>query len=320
MKKASQEKARARRTPSAAQSSGKPVKPVVTQGARPETYTAKVLGQPRAVSRWTGDGNLLLADGTEFVFKPVGKPTSDYLDRKLHSVASLEKAGDDWLIDGKSLSMWLRLETGPRLARRRGIPAVYATPTALVSAFFRAKADEMDPDFFRYWALNSELSQLDPATSGSVRAVAWFESADELQGQDEPMLLCKFRKIQASIKELPACSPIEKHEQKLSWWHDSEITNITGTTKRGEKFVIPIPDALREVLRLLLEKPGEPVSLARLKDSVNEMRATTGYRAAKNLDSAEARELQRVGVLERHKTPGGKLVSYSVVPPSNPVS
>ncbi len=301
MKKASQEKAHALRTPRAPQGNSKPVKPVVMQD---EPYEAKVLGQARAVLRaWTPEGNLSLADGTEFVFEPLVKPSFGFRSRALHSVASLELTDDGWDEDGLGEDRWLL--NGENCLSRDAVNAL---------------ADKNDPDAFRFLILRAKLQSLDDEASHSVCAVAWFAPTYALKGQDEPVLLREFYRVQTAIKEPPASPPSEKHERELCWWHDSEITNIKGTTKRGKEFVVPISPALREVLQLLLEQPGEPVPLARLKDRVNQSRDTAGYRAAKILDSAEAKELHRVGVLKWHKAPGGKLVSYSVVPPSNPVS
>lgn len=253
----------------------------------------------RAVIReWTREGNLLLADGTEFVFQPLREPSFGFHSRALHSVASLELTDDGWDENGLGEDRWLL--NGENCLSRDTL---------------NASADKNDPDAFRFLILRAKLQCLEDEASRSVCAVAWFVSSDKLRGQDEPVLLREFYRVQRVINAPPASPPREKPKEKLTWWHDDDLTAAQGTTADGQPFTVPISDALRELLRVLLETPGQPMQQKRLNERISKSRSTEDYRAARILRSAQARELLRVGVLKTHKLKGGKAVCFSVEPP-----
>lgn len=111
--------------------------------------------------------------------------------------------------------------------------------------------------------------------------------------------------------------PSPEAERRLVWWH-RDLEAAQGTTKEGKEFVVPLSAALREVLSVLLETPGQPVPQKRLNERVSKSRATQDYRAAKIFRSAEAKNLFNYGVLQEHKPEGGKSVCFSVAPPADP--
>lgn len=112
-------------------------------------------------------------------------------------------------------------------------------------------------------------------------------------------------------------SATPKAERRLEWWHRN-LEAAKGKAKDGKEFVVPLSDSLREVLRVLLETPGEPVPQKRLNERISKSRTTQDYRAAKIFRSAEAKQLFEHGVLQEHKLKGGKSVCFSIAVPADP--
>ncbi|MEK7677040.1 MAG: hypothetical protein AAB676_14510 [Verrucomicrobiota bacterium] len=57
-----------------------------------KNYTANILGELREVRGWNKEGNLVLADGNEYVFKELKEQGFDFRSRKL--LAALTDGSD----------------------------------------------------------------------------------------------------------------------------------------------------------------------------------------------------------------------------------
>lgn len=200
-----------------------------TNGAslKPAAYQAEILGHARRIIGWTGEGNLLLADGVEYVFRPLHEPAFPFRNRKLQAVAALECGAEGWLLNGELLERWLQLEGGPRLADKRGIPHAHRTRKAMFKAFTRgASAGDIHPDWFRNGWLRSELQNLDQADSAGISAVAWFHSIDERVGEEESLLLHEFWQIEGRAEQRAERPEKAKPCAICSWSHDDKFTLI----------------------------------------------------------------------------------------------
>lgn len=148
-----------------------------------------------------------------------------------------------------------------------------------------------------------------------VRFRALFQSGDTVT----KWFLEDFQPAAPTLEEasLRRSAPSTEVERRLIWWH-LNLEAAQGKTKEGKAFVVSLSAALREVLAVLLEKPGQAVPQKRLNERISISRKTQDYRAAKIFRSTEAKELFRHGVLQEHKAKGGKSVCFSVASPVDP--
>lgn len=180
--------------------------------------------------------------------------------------------------------------------------------------------DEFDGSRHCYTTVERVYVSMAQKKSLSAEKKPRFRALFYLGDKPATWLLEDFQQVAPLMGETVAPTALSgpKKPRKLVWWHDSELTNIKGTAKQGKEFVVPISAALREVLKVLLETPGEPVPQKRLNERISKSRNTQDYRSAKILRSAEAEKLFNLGVLQKHKPKGVKAVCYSVAPPSEP--
>lgn len=189
----------------------------------PATTLVDVMGQSRGFLNWTREHNLLMDDG-EYVFRPLKEPPFSPSSRPLRVVARLDRVAGDWRLNGESLDLWLRLEAGPRLARKRGIPQTHATPAALWAGFVRGIDADLHPDWGRNYVLKTELQDLCEADALKVCAVAWFRCDDEVVGMDEAVLLCEFRQVEGRALRAVERPKTANPCAICNWSHDDNFT------------------------------------------------------------------------------------------------
>ena len=65
------------------------------------SYEAEILGTKRTVRGWTKNSDLLLDDGTEYIFKPLANPVFDFTNWILQAVCTLECKPEAWELGGE---------------------------------------------------------------------------------------------------------------------------------------------------------------------------------------------------------------------------
>lgn len=246
----------------------------------------EILGKEMQIAGWTKGGNLLLADGREYIFQEL-KPTSvDIRCRRLLAVEELTYSERGWLLSGRTLhDLPFRIQR--HLANARNIPHERRTPAALTRAFLRAKEDQMPANWLRDRILKSELDRLqDPKIIESIHAVAWFANDDELAGWDQPILLKSFREVvqNGTKSELRRIGQdVQQAKQAVQHLHDTNavahnaaqttLEALHGDLRQLKDNLHPLPGAIANVGERLdtMHKhvQGVPILQAELAQSQN---------------------------------------------------
>lgn len=179
-------------------------------------YKAKVLGEIVQVCGFDDQGQLCLASGARYTFRPL-KESAIIPSSRLAAVASLRQSSLGWMVDDLSLNEWEQSLRGKEHARH-------------------SPKDHRLLDLFLF--LNDRDTE--PTTEDSVRieAVAWFEGREFADGSGEPLLLVSFRAVapsRSSAKGQGKCGV-------CGWIHDDGFTAISIPGKPPMTLTGVLPD------------------------------------------------------------------------------